>query len=278
MVSRGSTSSGFKDLERRVRPAASAFSVCRAGGRSDPGPPTGIEGGSGEHQPGGDDPHKATKTPENMAHTSSISDPATSTQSPIEPLNHGLNPGNSGDCHHMLLCRHSHRRAWLKVHPAGMSTKSIIPVTLVALALSLAAADLSDEIGRNVAKLLAAHREYRNVTFSVEDEIVTVSGKVPTWTNRTDLEWSLRRIQHVRSVRNDVILDPPAVSDEVLRARVKKALTAAGFADVRFQAHEGLVILTGSVRTRLQWARVRDLAWSVEGVREVITRVNVAEE
>ncbi|MEO5936539.1 MAG: BON domain-containing protein, partial [Terriglobales bacterium] len=75
-----------------------------------------------------------------------------------------------------------------------------------------------------------------------------------------------------------VVLDPPPVSDEVLRTRMKKALTAAGFTDVKFQAHEGLVLLTGSARTRLQWTRIQDVAWSVEGVREVITRIRVLEE
>ncbi|MEO6119358.1 MAG: BON domain-containing protein [Terriglobales bacterium] len=159
-----------------------------------------------------------------------------------------------------------------------MSTKRLIPAVLIALAVTLAAADLNEEIGKGVAKLLSTQREYRNVTFTVEDEIVTVSGKVSTWTDRTNLEWSLRRINHVRNVRNEVVLDPPVVSDEVLRARGRKALLAAGFDEVRFQAHEGLVLLTGSARTRVQWARIQDVAWSVEGVREVITRIRVLEE
>lgn len=159
-----------------------------------------------------------------------------------------------------------------------MSTKRLIPVVLIALAVTLVAADFNEEIGKGVAKLLSAHRQYRNVTFTVEDEIVTVSGKVSTWTERTDLEWSLRRIDHVRSVRNEVVLDPPVVSDEVLRARLRKALLAAGFDDIRFQAHEGLILLTGSARNRLQWARIQDVAWSVDGVREVITRIRVVQE
>ena len=159
-----------------------------------------------------------------------------------------------------------------------MSTKRLIPVVLIALAVTLGAADFNQEIGKGVAKLLSAHRQYRNVTFTVEDEIVTVSGKVSTWTDRTNLEWSLRRIDHVRNVRNEVVLDPPVVSDEVLRARVRKALLTAGFDEVRFQAHEGLVLLTGSARTRVQWARIQDVAWSVDGVREVITRIQVLEE
>lgn len=159
-----------------------------------------------------------------------------------------------------------------------MSPKRLMPVVLIALAVTLAGADFNEEIGKGVTKLLSAHREYRNVTFTVEDEIVTVSGKVSTWTDRTNLEWSLRRIKHVRNVRNEVVLDPPVVSDELLRARMRIALTAAGFTDVRFQAHEGLVLLTGTARTRSQWTRIHDVAWSVEGVREVITRIRVLEE
>jgi osmotically-inducible protein OsmY len=154
----------------------------------------------------------------------------------------------------------------------------IIPLVLAAVALSLSASDLSAEIGRDVTKLLAAHHEYRQVTFSVEDEIVTLTGKVFTCSNRNDLAWSVRRIKNVRRVRNEVVLDPPPVADELLRGRMKRALTGAGFTEIRFQAHEGMVILTGTVRNRQHFARVQEVASSVEGVRELINRINVAEE
>ena len=163
-----------------------------------------------------------------------------------------------------------------------MSRRSILRLglawALVTVAITLSAADFDEEIGRNVVKFLSSHRQYQKVTFAVEDEIVTISGKVALWSERSNLEWSLRRMEHVRSVRNQVVLDPPPVSDEVLRARMKKALTAAGFPGLKFQAHQGRVILTGSVRTRSQWALLKDLPWSVEGVREVETRIRVEEE
>ena len=159
-----------------------------------------------------------------------------------------------------------------------MSKKGLIGLALIPMAFALSASDFDAEIGENVAKFLSSHREYQQVTFAVEDEIVTVSGKVALWSQRTGLEWTLRRMEHVRNVRNQVVLDPPPVSDELLRARMKKALTAAGFGHLMFQAHQGRVVLTGSVRTRSQWVRLRDLAWTIDGVREVDDRIRVEEE
>jgi hypothetical protein len=159
-----------------------------------------------------------------------------------------------------------------------MSRSRILLLALVTMALTLMAADRDEEIRRSVAKFLSGHRQYQNVTIQVEDEVVTATGTVALWSQRSDLEWSLRRIEHVRNVHNQVVLDPPPVSDDVLRARVKKALVAAGFPNLRFQAHQGRVVLSGSVRTRPQWARARDLLLTVEGVREVETRVRVEEE
>lgn len=159
-----------------------------------------------------------------------------------------------------------------------MSKKGLIGLALIPMAFALSASDFDAEIGKNVAKFLSSHREYQQVTFAVEDEIVTVSGKVALWSQRTGLEWTLRRMEHVRNVRNQVVLDPPPVSDELLRARMKKALTAAGFGHLMFQAHQGRVVLTGSVRTRSQWVRLRDLAWTIDGVCEVDDRIRVEEE
>ncbi len=182
------------------------------------------------------------------------------------------------DGRHYSRCWGSHRGARYEVHSGTMKSKSILAMVLLAVALPLAARDYSAEIEKDVARLLNGNQGYKQVTFRVEDEIVTLAGKVPLWSNRTDLEWSVRRLKHVRSVRNELVLDPPAVPDEVLRGRMKRALTERGFAHVKFQAHEGRVVLTGATRTRSQWTRIQDVAWSVEGVREVVNRIRVMEE
>jgi osmotically-inducible protein OsmY len=166
----------------------------------------------------------------------------------------------------------------VEAHSRSMSKKSILGLGLFLTALALSAADFDAEIGKKVASFLSSRQEYRNVDFSVEDEIVTLSGKVALWSQRTGLEWSVRNMEHVRRVQNQVALDPPPVSDELLRTRTKKALIGAGFGHLVFQAHQGQVILRGSVRTRSQWVRLGDLARNVEGVREVENLIRVEEE
>jgi exosome complex RNA-binding protein Rrp42 (RNase PH superfamily) len=81
--------------------------------------------------------------------------------------------------------------------------------------------------------------KYRNVHVEVEDGIVTLTGAVQLESLRTELEYKMRHLPEVAGVHNEVLLDPPAIEDEVLFGRLSNKLRDAGFEYVRIRAHNG---------------------------------------
>lgn len=127
------------------------------------------------------------------------------------------------------------------------------------------------------AKVLADHEECKRVKVEVEDRIVTLTGKVEMASDREWLAQRMKRIPDVSRVNNQLVLDPPAEPDEVLRERVKRSLSAPHFAGVTFTVHEGLVKLSGSVRTQGEANRALSVVMATPGVREVESEIKVME-
>ncbi|MBZ5504438.1 MAG: BON domain-containing protein [Acidobacteriia bacterium] len=132
-----------------------------------------------------------------------------------------------------------------------------------------------EQIRSEVAKLLAAKSECKNVKATVDDGVVTLTGNVELDSERRTLVTRVRRIAHVEEVDSQILLSPPAPLDNVLYARVSRRLHDAGYAQVTIQVHEGAVILQGSVRTMRDRHSVLQLAWNTEGVKEVEAKLSV---
>ena len=124
-------------------------------------------------------------------------------------------------------------------------------------------------------KILADHEEFRRVQLSVEDRVITLQGKVELASDREWLGLRMKRVTDVSRVNNQLVLDPPAEADEVLLARVKRALEAPHFSAVKFTIHEGLVRLTGEVRSQGDASRAFRIVDATPGVREVQSEIKV---
>ena len=133
------------------------------------------------------------------------------------------------------------------------------------------------KIQEQAQKLLAGHDEFRRVHISAEDRVLTLTGTVELASDRQWLGDRMKGIKDVSSVSNQLVLDPPAMADEVLLARVRQALDAPHFAAVKFTVHEGLVKLSGTVRTQGDASRAVRIVDSTRGVREVESEIRVAE-
>lgn len=123
------------------------------------------------------------------------------------------------------------------------------------------------EIAQSVQKLLLNKPAYRDVTFGVDDAVVVLSGTVELFSDRQNLARDVLRIKKVARVENLIVLTPPAIDDAVLLGRVSDSLSR--FEEIRITAHEGLVVLSGTVRDYSEYGRALMAAWSTPGVREV---------
>jgi len=130
-------------------------------------------------------------------------------------------------------------------------------------------------IQAELEQYLQRNDEYAAVRAKVEDGIVTLEGTVALFTQRLALERKAKGIRNVAGVLNLVRLDPPAVSDDVLLARLTGRIDEARFPGITFQVHEGWVTVSGKVRDYQTWSALLFVIWDTPGVREVDDRVDV---
>jgi len=125
-------------------------------------------------------------------------------------------------------------------------------------------------------KIIKGKSQFKNVTVQVEDAIATLRGTVELESSRVEIGDRVGRIANIAGVRNEVVLDPPAMPDEILLGHVTHNLIDAGYEFIRVSVHNGSVVIWGTVRT---W---RDREWLIqtvrltEGVKEVESRLSVA--
>ncbi len=132
------------------------------------------------------------------------------------------------------------------------------------------------QIRAKVQQILERENRYKKVKAEVEDSVVTLTGSVELDSSRRDLVDRIRKIPHVESVENGLILDPPAMPDTELYGRVQRNLEDAGYRALTLKVHEGVVILEGMVADQHERKRVLDLVRRIEGVKEVESRLSFA--
>lgn len=117
-------------------------------------------------------------------------------------------------------------------------------------------------------ELLRSKTEYAHVKCEVDDAIVTLSGDVKLLSERRALEQSIKRMKHVSRVEDKIVLLPANISDEQLRAGIRKRLESAGLSHLKFKAHEGWVQVEGQVHNEQERERLTDMLRGVPGVKE----------
>lgn len=135
-----------------------------------------------------------------------------------------------------------------------------------------------DEIRSAVANVLKSHSDIKNVKSTVDDNVVTLTGSVELNSTREDLVNQVKHIKHVHSVRNELVLNPPAPPDQTLYVRVRQTLADIRLETIQFRVHEGAVTLSGIVRNEKERQRAIEMVRSTDGVKEVLSRLTIAGE
>jgi osmotically-inducible protein OsmY len=165
---------------------------------------------------------------------------------------------------------------------AGLAFTFTFVVWIPLLAQQSSPQTASDTPDQHIRELLASElaraKAYKHVSFHVEDQIVTLGGTVELASQRRDLQQTVRRMPEVAEVENNIALDPPAVADEVLLPRLKQRIGTLNLTGIRFTAHDGLVSVGGSVRTRQSRNQLLQLVRGTPGVKEVESDLKVEED
>jgi hyperosmotically inducible periplasmic protein len=156
-----------------------------------------------------------------------------------------------------------------------------IGVLSVSLAAQTAGTRYDSDIQTRVTQRLAKKNNFRNLQATTEDGIVTLSGTVDLYQQKLDAAKSVRKLDKVQGVRNQIAVSSSA-PDAELQAKIERKLhydrigydNQFNFVDVSVK--DGVATLTGETRTDMGRDSALALANYMPGVKDVVDSIKVS--
>lgn len=168
----------------------------------------------------------------------------------------------------------------------------ILPVLVIAFAMISSAQDQSTsnqgqnpqdaKIQQQVQKVIADHPSFKNVTSSVDDRIVTLTGAVDLYADKLRAADAVRHVEGVDGVRNHVTVNAPQMSDSELEQKLADKLRydridrGIMFNNFTLGVHDGDVTIGGVARTDTDAASALSIVEHEKGVKDVTDNITVA--
>lgn len=145
---------------------------------------------------------------------------------------------------------------------------------------------IEDQVRRKILRL-PQYEVFDSITYAVNGDTVTLSGKVRNGVNKSDAERSVKRIAGVNHVVNNIEILPLGGFDESIRVRLYQTLSRSGGLSrylwtvnppVRLIVDHGHVSLEGFVSNRGDYNTMNVLAHGVPGVFSVSNNLVIDKE
>jgi len=136
-------------------------------------------------------------------------------------------------------------------------------------------------IQSQASQQLAKKAQFRNLTASVEDGIVTLTGNVDLYQQKLDAAKKIRKIENVQGVRNLIVVAGKTVPDADLTAQLDRKLyyDRIGYDNVfnyvTASVKDGVATLNGEVRIEIDRDSAMSLVSATPGVKDVVDNVTV---
>ncbi|HTC93832.1 MAG TPA: BON domain-containing protein [Terriglobales bacterium] len=173
-----------------------------------------------------------------------------------------------------------------------LNRKSRFCIALLILALSVpvftvaqpsnATSATDTKVLQNVGKMLAQHPSFKNVRPVVEDSIVTLQGSVDSYHNKLRLHDTVKGVQGVEGVRNQVQVSTEAIPDDQLakmlagKLRYDRIGQGIVFNNLTLQVNDGHVVLGGNVLNYTDRDSALSIVENAKGVTDVTDNIQVA--
>ncbi len=160
----------------------------------------------------------------------------------------------------------------------------VLSATLFAQSMTAqptAAARYDNQIQTAVTQKLAAKKQFQNVTSSVENGVVTLTGTVDLYQRKLDAAKLARKAGNVQGVRNLVTVAGPNVSDQQLADKLGEKVTYvrngydSTFDYFALSVKDGVVTVEGEDRTGLGRDEALADINNMPGVKDVINNMSV---
>jgi hyperosmotically inducible periplasmic protein len=157
---------------------------------------------------------------------------------------------------------------------------------LLALALPVSAQQESEgrydqQIRAKASEELGKRDKFKGVTATVEDGIVTLTGKVELYIDKVDAEKRVRKIQNADGVRNRIEV-ASSVHDEILLDQLSNKLRydrigyGIVFNNLTLSVENGVATVAGKVRDYPDRDSAIAIVETTPGVKDVIDEIEVA--
>jgi osmotically-inducible protein OsmY len=145
------------------------------------------------------------------------------------------------------------------------------------LQVKLASERIDPDIAADAATALQTHLSIpSSVKATVRNGLVTLEGTVEWMYQRIAAEQSVRPLRGVKGVFNHITVKP-AVSIGEVRTKIEDALRRSAETDagrIQVQTADGVVTLSGKVRSYAEKLDAERAAWAAPGVRQVVNRID----
>jgi osmotically-inducible protein OsmY len=136
------------------------------------------------------------------------------------------------------------------------------------------------EIARDAVAALKHELPYSSETMKVvvKDGWLTLEGTVEWNYQRSRAEEAVRRVGGIKGVSNLILLKPRVAPAEI-KAKIEEAFRRSAEIDanrIMVEAHDGEVILTGSVHSWAERQEAEHAAWRAPGVARVHNRITIS--
>jgi len=158
-------------------------------------------------------------------------------------------------------------------------------VTTLILSLGLwaqsSAGRYDQDIQARVLHQLSEKKQFRNVSSSVEDGIVTLKGSVDVYQQKLDAAKKARKTDKVQGVRNQIEVSSTAPDSQLMAQLDRKIyFDRIGYDNaynfVQASVKDGVVTLSGLTRTPVSKDSALAIANMTPGVKEVVDNITVA--
>src|SRR6266851_6079045 len=165
--------------------------------------------------------------------------------------------------------------------------KQIFAVTVALLVLlsmtAMAATGRYDQqIQRTVNQKIHDAKQLQNVSSTVEDGIVTLTGTVGLYQDKLDAAKKIKKLANVTGVRNDIVVAGETVPDSQIQQKLAKkvAYDRVGYYDNAFNylvldVKDGVVTVNGDTVNDVAKDSALAIVARTPGVKDVVNQVTV---
>ncbi len=168
------------------------------------------------------------------------------------------------------------------MHPTSKFAAWLLAATMALGGLALADTGRDLEIQSRLAAQFEKKSEFKDVSATAQNGVVTLAGTVDSYKHKLDAENKARKQDHVTAVRDLVTVAGPQISDAALRQKLEKKLAydRVGYGNVwnvlTVGVNNGVVTLGGEVRNPVDRSSAIAEVVNTPGVKRVVENIKVA--